>query len=685
MTDFSFISHTVDQVLRSRGLEDAANSSDIARFVSDGTTYWEKALPDGSHLALIRLFSPIVRREEIFLGNVLLNDFLSKALIRAANGVSLGCIAFLANDLESYYYLYNGKSSLEEIAERFREVVAQSLPELYLGDESIDRGIHGGLDRMLTFYKSNIEPFPAFSIPRLLLPDLLVKANNVIRRIAAEKESNINVLLSVLSFFYARNGAEMQSVHAFLDRAISEGMLHKEDICAAFALNPDDMLTKDAYMERKKGDVIDRPKLKECVDRFLLEMDGLIMQGPTSAEEVAPYLSEKMLPATVNQIADSLLSSVQLGFFPFLKDDNKKSVPSKKDLPCRFCGSDRAVIVEKNITGGFGAGRFYNQSSKGAPFQEALCARCGVSSYLVTKLLGMHNAKPQPKSKDYPVPRQYHIIFHYGKHDAEEVIHLQNVICDILDLIGEFRRSAIEKKQLFSLESLKVELVNRAAERRAQETIELLTAEDALAALIADDETVPGLEILAQIPQNERAQILPLGLSDYRLLVLVLPRLQHGTKEGLDFVNHRFSCSRLAAFTLLAFLRKLCGCDGPYYFQSVPALSSGGFNYNTFYVCGVAENADEVIRRYSTMVNFARRVSKYRDGHSLLADWILLAERLEDKSLETFSDILRRSSLRGGDDLSEAKFKRLSNEFVKGTAMIDGMEYLKLAEQLKRL
>jgi len=131
-------------------------------------------------------------------------------------------------------------------------------------------------------------------------------------------------------------------------------------------------------------------------------------------------------------------------------------------------------------------------------------------------------------------------------------------------------------------------------------------------------------------------------------------------------------------------LRKLCGCDGPYYFQSAPTLAPGGFDANTFYVQGRAENADEAIRHYSAIVNFARLVAKYREGHSLLADWILLAERLEEDPLGVFSKVLRDSPLRVGDDLREAPYRRLSNEFIKGTGVIDSTEYLKLIEQLKQ-
>jgi len=268
MTDLTFISHAAGQALRSWGLDGTASSEEIARLVSDGTAYWERDLSDGIHIALLRLFSPVVSREEIFLGNVLLNDFLSKALMRAVELGNLGHMALLANDLDSYYYLYHGKSSLESIRDRFRQEVSSSLPELYFGDENPDKGIYGDVSRMLTFYKSNIEPYPAFSVPKVLLPQLLHKVNEALRHLASDKETNINVIFAVLSFFYSRNGAEMQSVHAFLKRAMAEGLLPADKIRAVFALGPDEDFEKETFMERKKGAVIDWHILQDVVADF---------------------------------------------------------------------------------------------------------------------------------------------------------------------------------------------------------------------------------------------------------------------------------------------------------------------------------------------------------------------------------------------------------------------------------
>jgi len=677
MSDITFISRAAELALGAWGLgDDAASPEEIASLVSDGAAYWQQSLSDGSHLSLIRLFSPVVEREEVFLGNILLNDFLGKALIRAAEGGGDGRMALLANDLENYYLLYHGKSSLESISDRLRQEVLACLPDLYFGDEDPDRGIYGDLGKMLTFYKSNIEPFPAFTVPRFLLPQLLMKVDDELRRLAANEETNVNVVMAILSFFYSKDGAEMQSVHAFLERAMAEGLIPADDMRACFALGRNEEFDKKTFMEKKKNGVVDCTRLQETVECFLSKIKEEIEQG--HSENLAANLTGKMPDLNADQVANMLLHGLQIGFLPLVKAAKVEGASA-----CRFCGSGVAVILEKNIMGGFGAGRFYNQSPKSKPFEEALCGRCGISSYLETKLLGMHNAKPQPKGKDYPVTRQHNIVFHYGHHNEIELSHLRDTIDDIFDLIGAFRKKAFEEKRPFSLESIGEEIARRAAERESD--ADLPSVEEAFLDLISDDDMVPGLDILAQTPLDERARVLPLGVGDYQLMVFIVPRLEPRRTEAMDFVNRRFSRSRLAAFTLLALLRKLCGCNGPYYFQSVPKLSPGGFDYNTFYVHGSPMSANDAIKRYSVIVNFARRVSKYRDGHSLLADWILLAERLEDDPLGTFSDILRDSPLSAEDDRRDAKYRRLNNDFIKGTRMIDGKEYLRMMSQLRQL
>lgn len=703
---FGFVAQAADVTLKRWQVSDAINSETIASLVADGAAYWEQSLPNGSHLALIRLFSPVVRREEVFLGNVLLNDFLSKALIQAVEQNGLGRMALLANDLENYYYLYHGHAPVEEVAESFWQEVLASLSDLYLGDEDPGRGIYGDVGRMLTFQLANREPYPVFVVPKALLRTLLNKVNCHVRSLHAAS-LDIQSTIATLSFFYARGTrkvekfdkkkgvyvqrsvSEMQSDFAFLLGAAEDGLLPHDELREVFVIPEGEDLNEQLYRDRKKSGTIDRKKFMAVVETFLSNIGAKIAKEGVNT--VLTSLYEKALDIELPELVERLLWGTQLGFLGFHRG-------SADGLPCRFCGTSNSVVREKTIVAGTGMTKFFNPSPKlphpKRPGRESLCIRCGISSYLETKLLGVMF------SADMPIPRQYNIVFHYGCHNETATRKIADLIDNILDLIRSFRQPVEDQrtkkeKAFFSLEYMQEELARRTTQRRAQESLEqgeIPSAEEALATLIADEATVPGVEVLGHMGREVETQVYAMGTGDHQLLVFVLPQFEPlvrrrdgGIEVDWNFIPKRFSRSRLAAFTLLALLRKLCGCDGPYYFQSVPTLAPGGFDDNTFYVQGKAENADAAIRHFSAIVNFARRVVKRQEGHSLLADWILLAERLEEDPLGVFSDVLRDSPLRGGDDLREARFRRLSNEFIKGTGVIDGTEYLKLMEQLKRL
>ncbi|MEW6448840.1 MAG: hypothetical protein AB1426_12305 [Bacillota bacterium] len=708
---FAFVVQATEETLNNWGLADTVSGHTVASLVADGAAYWEQALPDGSHLAVIRLYSPVVRREEVFLGNVLLNDFLSKALMRAVEQGGLGRMALLANDLENYYYLYHGEAALDQMAERFRQEILDSLPALYFGDEDPARGIYGDVGQMLTFQLANREPYPIFVVPKALLPVLLNKVNSHVLSLDINS-LDIQKTVATLCFFYARGtrqvdkfdkkkGAfvkrsvsEMQSDFAFLTGAAEDGLLPLGMLREAFVLGEGDCLDEKVYRDRKKVGSVDKEKFVAAIRTFLTNIEAKIAKE--GVDTVLASLYEKALDIELWELVRRLLLGTELGFLGF-NDDNVGG------LSCRFCGASSALVREKTIVSGTGMTKFFNPSPKlphpKQPGRESLCMRCGISSYLETKLLGMMFAS------DMPIPKQYNIIFHYGRHNEIAARELAVLIDDILHLLRSFRQKVEDQRSkgerpFFSLEYVKEELARRIEQRRVQESLDqgkIPTAEQALAALIDDEATVPGVEILWYMRRDAETQVYAMGAGDYRLLVFVLPQFEPlvrrrdgGIEVDWNFVPKRFSRSRLAAFTLLALLRKLCGCDGPYYFQSVPTLSPGGFDTNTFYVQGKAENADAAIRHFSAIVNFARRVVKWQDGHSLLADWILLAERLEEDPLGTFSEVLRRTPMRKRDFNKEYrdkfKFRPLAKfESIDETGVIDGTEYLKLIEQLKQL
>ena len=668
-----YLAETIEHLLHDWRLDSHIAPEQIAHHVLGGSAFWSTALPDGSTLALVRLYSPVVQRREVFLGNVLLNDFLFKALPRAVAQAGLGDATLLLNDLENAYILWRGEGDLQALRAAYREEVLATLPDLYFGAEDVERGIHGDVRGMLTFYKCNIEPFPIFIVPQAYLGRLLTVVGEWVRTVVSDEggkalasaaripvdvatSRRINVLLSLLTFFYCRDGREMQSFYTFLTQSIENGRFPEGTIKAGFGLADNQELTKEVFNRRKSAGTLDFEALARAVEVLLQKANTAITEDQPG--DVAPYLrAEKMLPWEPEAFAPRLLDNVQLGYQAVVTNADESSCDG---LACRFCGTRMAVIDEKNIIGGPGTGNRFNQSLK--PGSERFCPRCALSSYLETKRLGMQF------DGIFPIPKLYNVIFHYGHHADWELEAIQQQIDYVLAEVGGEKEA----------EDLRADL-EQLRDKVARE-------HGAVMAPIDWEEWVPSaLEVVHQMQQDVQAEVIPLGGGAYRLLVFILPQLRPGTQEGLEFVQQRFSHSRLAVATLMGFLRKLCGCDGPYYFQSLPQLVPGGFDKDTFYVRGGAQRASEALRRYGLIIDFARRVVPYRQGHSQLADWILLAEKVERDPLAVFSDVLRKSPIRGGDRFQDFRYKRLSNEFVPGMSVVDGTEYLALFEHLRNV
>ena len=193
--------------------------------------------------------------------------------------------------------------------------------------------------------------------------------------------------------------------------------------------------------------------------------------------------------------------------------------------------------------------------------------------------------------------------------------------------------------------------------------------------------------IVTACQHDIQADVLTLGAgSDRSCWFSCYPQLRRGSKEGLDFVQRRFSQSRLTAFTLLAFLQRLTSGNGPWYFQSLPQLAPGRMKENHFYIRNRPEPVERNLQRYSQIVDFAQRVVKYRDGHSQLADQIMLADQLRTDPLGVFSDVLRDSPIRGGDDF-DMRYKRLSNDWetTKGLGIVNLDEYQEIYQNLYQI
>ena len=681
ITQSESITQAAGEALATIGIEDDSKAEMLAQLITGGVSQWQEILPTGETLTLLRLYSPVVDREEVFLGSILFNDFLNKAVVDTAKTLSAQ-VAPVIQDLENGFVLLRSQQfDVVAFSKEFRQMVEKRLPDLLLGHENLDRGIHGDAKQMLTFYKSNIEPFPVFILPCEQLPQLLKVVANWLRTLAGSdgpkkladadhiplevaERWRINVILSLLSFFFAKDGLEMQSFHRFLSQAIADDRLPATEVKRAFGMTATDEFEKKKFEAAKKGSAgVDFESLEIVIAHWIQKVEVALNSGTVDA--MAPNLNRKMFSSNTSVLTDLILSGTQLGTVLF---DYTQTSPSTAPV-CRFCGASTAEIPEKNILGGSKTGGRFNQSVRKA--DERFCLRCALASYLENRRLGMLF-----DDGGFPIPKLYNIIFHYGHYQDWEIRAIQRQI----DYIFHRKERNIPTPQLLE------ELI----EIRDQVYTEVNTGEvpdhydDPWEALDAAEPVARVSQAVADACQRDiQADVLTLGAGSEKLLVFVLPQLRPGSKDGLDFVQRRFSQSRLATFTLLAFLQRLTSSHGPWYFQSLPRLAPGHMQADHFYIHNRAEPVERNLGRYSRIVDFAQRVVKYRDGHSQLADQIMLADRLRADPLGVFSEVLRDSPIRGGDDF-DMQYKRLSNDWepTKGLGVVNLNEYQEIYQNL---
>lgn len=220
----------------------------------EGTAYWEQAISNGNRICLlIRLFSPYSPQgRDLPRKQNLLNDFFSKALIRAVeHGNQANGPPRKRPRLEALLPLPRhgiSESIRNPSCRRYHPVC----PELYFGDEDPDRGIYGDISRMLTFYKSNIEPLGLLEFPGSWLPQLLQKVNEALRRLASDEETNINVIFAVLSF-YARTERRCKKRPCLFEAIHGRSLLPADKNSGGIRLGQDDDFEKETFMERKRA------------------------------------------------------------------------------------------------------------------------------------------------------------------------------------------------------------------------------------------------------------------------------------------------------------------------------------------------------------------------------------------------------------------------------------------------
>lgn len=695
------IEEQIEQFLTQNNIDAGVNGRYLTELVLNGEVYWEKNLHHHqySKLVLLRLFSPVVMREEVFLGYVLLNCFLSRQMLLACTGHDLGKIALVGNDLENFYYLWTTNNPIEQLASCYIKTLEANLPDLYLASQDEERGIYGDLNKMFSFHKNNIEAFPIFAIPGAYVDKLgRLAREHLLEEIEANSfTKNPTVITANMSFFLSREGNENQSPYLLLARAASRyNLVSTAQLQKAFNLSGTYAgTTTEAEIEKKhKADIEDSLKKQKYDPEKVKQLFKDIVKAYHQRAESEPghwsvaYCRGKALPLPPLEVIALVLEEVRLGFKSFSQETKKNLSEEEKSSQgtyCRSCGAGQAILVDNHIIMGEDVGKFHNQAINQGSSLKKICVRCSVAAYLVNKLVGSI-----PGNLAF-VPQQTSIIFHYGQHRDEEVKAIAIVLKDAFTLIRERRsleyeisRLRAEKKaaeaKLTAAKGAKTKqnymnsLTNLNKEIQVKEVNYQECSRNLLAVLNRTKSTAPSPEVSfpdvsspGALPSFELTLMEPaleiiadagialdgdsaeathyvfgVGLGNYRLLAFVLPEVKHRLeKKAHHYMQQRFNNSRVTVLTLLAFLRKICGCDGPWYYLTLPVLTAEGFSTDAFYVRGRKYSARQVSTYYEAFSGFANKVIRRNAG--ALEQKILLTEKLLDEPLVVLAEVLRKS------------------------------------------
>lgn len=695
------------------------------------TALYEQALPSGERLILLQLSTKMLEREEVFMGSVLFGDWLRKSFVRAVEAGGLGPILPVTNDLEASYFLLMTRATVAELAGALRSHVAGHVAELFLGDPDPQRGLHGSFAGMFSIPKSDFEPFPIFAMPRFLLRDLERRMREVVRgfidrpfvrmRVVQKGKEETGVSLDYrlvqanMAFFYGRTSGgigDSQSHNTFMARLATEyGVVTAQELADAYRLSSDvcpgpasldanqrRQAYKDAIDEAVKEHSFDEDKLRALLGRVLDTFAANIEGQPEGSDEpeagesylrswFLPYIrsSHKAIEIMPEAYVDALLHRVTLG------PETLALVPVEAGWACRTCGDQQALVPEKNILLGIAVGKFYNQlPNQPQSSSRRICVRCALYSYLGTKLFGATT------SGKFPVPKQDNLIFHYGRHSAEAVGQLRRRLDSVLDAVKKVNDERI--KALIARENAQEQVVFD--KQRELEVLErALDEKRAAGESISDDERRARRRLARELGSEElrgiqellrqaaACEVIDLGFGEERLMAFALPRM----KDDLELADKRFVRARLTVYALIAFLQDACGCDGPYFFRTLPRIGEGQDSNarGHFYVQEQSISAEEYRRRYQAAASFAWRVTKGR-GKDALTRWLGLSEDLSAEPLETFAQVLRDSPLHAGDSMNDARYRVLSNKegnvvFDHDLNVWDGWAYLRAYSSLHEL
>jgi hypothetical protein len=766
----------VARFIETHQLTDVAPPSDLVDRVLGGTLYWETELAGERRLMLVRLTNAVTMRKEVLLGNILFNDFLNKSVVHAVVEAELGEILPITNDLENAYYLILTQSDLVAISHAIQDYVMAHLPDLFFGDEDAERGIHGEMERMFDFMKSDFDPFPYYAVPEFLAPQLEEQVRHILSKLLESgfftedrrrKRKRVTLTFrtaqATMAAFYGRTSGgegDAQSHPMFMSRLASDAyrVFTVAEIRQAFHIEEDDLRAiLDGKIEDKKRRFRLRDMAKYAAELGVEEeerdlpswfvartMDELIksefiegvasiivlkeaIQSAIDAAQFDEKAVRKLFRKAVNTFGDDIESSDDLlatsplesWFLPFIRHKGKLLTASPNDyqamlfnrvmfgpflwglgntnpaLPsCRVCGDQGAVVVEINILMGTNINKFFNRLPNYKNERRHICARCALYSYLGTKVFGSTSVGR------FPVPHRSNLVFHYGHHSAAESKRIGeqiNVIRDVLRQVNDARIAVSqankrvkqeEKKQRFGHaeeEDVAMAALNEKLENGTITTEEMQQLEALMERMVYRH--TQAREVFETIGS---AHVVDVGIGEQRLIVFALQNL-YDKKRGL--AQKRFARNRVTVFTLLALLQDVCGCDGPYYFRSLPCIDVEHSAPGVFYIGHHEFESAKYQRQYETLSLFARHaIPGY--GLDAFKRRLKLAEDLSERPLETFSAVLRDSPIRPNE--KSDKYRRFTGErlgersrdqarFDKDLGVFDSWAYLEVFQTLREL
>lgn len=687
-------------------IQDTALTVEVAESILRQAVYWEKPLPGNERLLFVRLFSPVVMREEVFLGNVLFNAFLDQAFARAVTQAGSRAAA-VANDLENYYFLVRTSTDLLALAESFRAEVERSLPDLFFGEPDPARGIYGDLSGMFTFRKSDFEPFPVYAVPAFLAQHLEKAVQREMSKLLQPAAFAIRVtprtVMAALAFFYGRtsgSAGDAQSFANFIDHLANQPdydrLLEADAVKRAFNIP---QATKQLVKQSVDDETFGREELRQMLVGLLSRFTKSIEGG--SDKWLMGYLRQKgkFIATDAADYLTLLLKDVQLGYLLTRANSSGTAVS------CRLCHTATAALEDSYIVTGLTSFKFHNQSVRGVG--EKICVRCALYSYLAQKLLGTAMASAGGKLPQ--IPKTYNLIFHYGRHSDAEVMRLVEQIDRLWDLVSKHRATESVRNEVAKAYKTLAQKANeeRDAQKRAaleaelaQKQAELHQAQAAVAQVEDDifadcpwmrdrgESPVPAenpaLDIIGNLQLSEskvERHVLGLGMGGYRMILFVLPQIRAPRDKEHDFAQSRFSDSWLTVTAFLSFLHHLCGCDGPFYYQSLPALTANACNPRTFYIHNRAISAQEAQNKYAAIYQLAWQLVWQRGSEGFVKK-VVLAEKLLDDPLGTFAAVMRDSPILGQ---RKGGYKRLKTEYRRDWGAQDLTEYARFIQQLENL